>query len=90
MAALNGERPNREGREGRERLTARPFAVIENTLASITFDGFDIQESRRWGNALMRARENWADIHRHGRRYSDVETARANNSLVRKGRDGAR
>lgn len=62
--------------------------LIETALASINFDGFDIAETRRFGNALLAARDHWADINRNGRRYSDKETAQRKNRLAKPRRDG--
>ena len=71
-------------REGRARLSPRG-PLIETLLGGIQFDGFDIEQTRRFGNALLAARNKWADTHRHGRRHSDAEYARQNGSLIRKG-----
>lgn len=69
--------------EGRATLGVRD-PIISASLEAIAFDGFDIEQTRRFGNALLRARNEWADKNRHGRRYSDIDTARRN-SLVRGG-----
>lgn len=88
MVVQNGTRPNREGRGGRGILAPRPTAT-ESLLAGIHFDGFDIHETRRFANALVRERDRWADVNRHGRRYSDRETATyRRNALAR--RDGGK
>jgi hypothetical protein len=50
-------------------------------LASISIEGFSIDETRRFGNALLRARNTWADQYRKGRRYSDATSERQQNSL---------
>lgn len=71
-----------EKREGRVRLSPRG-PQIESLLAGISIDGFNIEETRRWGNALLAARDVWSGKYRHGRRYSDIETARQNKALAR-------
>lgn len=68
-----------EKREGRVRLSPRS-PLIENMLAGISIDDFDIDETRRFGNALLRARDTWADANRKGRRYSDATAEREQNS----------
>ena len=77
-----GDRP--QTRKDRAKLSPRG-PVIENMLAGISITDFDIEQTRRFGNALLAARNKWADTHRHGRRYSDAEYARQNGSLIRKG-----
>lgn len=79
----------RKQNEGRVRLSPRG-PHIETLLGGIQFDGWGIEETRRFGNALLAARAIWADEHRHGRRYSDVETARHNNRLARHRKGGSR
>lgn len=75
-----------EKREARKLLTAhRPR--IEALLGGMQFDGFDIEETRRFGNALIALRDAWADTNRHGLGFSDIETARFNNRLARQGDD---
>ncbi len=70
---------------GRATLTARN-PLIENALQAADFDGETIQQATRWGNALLRARDAWADENRRGRRYSDATAERQPNSLgYRKG-----
>lgn len=69
-----------EKREGRARLSVRD-PLIENMLASISIEGFNIDQTRRFGNALLRARDAWADENRKGRRYSDATGERQQNSL---------
>lgn len=57
MSSSEGDRtPKMRG--GRERLTVhRP--QIEQSLASITFDGFNVEEARRFGNRLLADAERW-------------------------------
>lgn len=76
--------PAPERREGRARLSVRD-PRLDSVLGSICIDGFNIDETRRWGNSLLHARDQWADLNRGGRRYSDRDTAQAQNSLVRRG-----
>lgn len=47
--------------------------LVEQILlgGNLTLDGEGIEEARRWGNSLIRSRDAWADLNRHGRRYSD-------------------
>ena len=71
-----------EKREGHMLLTARS-PRIENLLGGIHFDGFDLEQARRFGNALLRARDARADRNRHGRRYSEVETSRQCNRFTK-------
>lgn len=75
-----------------ERIRLVPRApLIESTLAGFQFDlePQQIAECRVWGNALVRARDAWADANRHGRRYSDRQTATHHrNALAR--RDGGK
>lgn len=80
MALLGTGNATPEKREGRARLSVRD-PLIENMLASISIEGFDIDETRRFGNALLRARNAWADENRKGRRYSDAAAQRQQNSL---------
>jgi len=71
-----------EMRKGRDTLTVRnPF--IETCLAVQNLDGVNIGEVTRFGNAILHARNLWADEHRHGRRYSDRQTAQAKASGLR-------
>lgn len=88
MAALEPGKAPRKQSEPRKRLSARGVR-IEALLGGIQFDGFDIEETRRFGNALLVARDLWADRNRHGLRYSDREAARLNNRLAR-AKGGAR
>lgn len=86
MALLATGNATPEKREGRVRLSPRRPQFIESMLAGISIDGFDIDETRRFGNALLRARDAWADRYRAGRRYSDDTADRQPNSLgYRKG-----
>lgn len=57
MSPPEGDRtPKMRG--GRERLTVhRP--PVELSLASITFDGFNLNETRRFGNRLLADAEAW-------------------------------
>ena len=80
MALLGTGNATPKKREGRARLSVRD-PLIENMLASISIEGFDIDETRRFGNALLRARNVWADQYRKGRRYSDATGERQQNSL---------
>ncbi len=81
MALLGTGNATPEKREGRARLSVRD-PLIENMLASISIEGFDIDETRHFGNALLRARNAWADQYRKGRRYSDATGERQPNSLA--------
>ncbi len=65
---------------GRATLTVRN-PLVDSALAAAHFDGETIQEAARWGNALLRARDAWADQYRKGRRYSDATGERHQNSL---------
>lgn len=56
--------------------------LVESALASGNFDEATITSATRFGNSLLRARDAWADKYRHGRRYSDRETAQRN-SLIK-------
>ena len=80
MASLATGNATPEKREGRVRLSVRD-PLIENMLAGISIEDFDIEETRRFGNALLRARAAWADENRNGRRYSDATSERQQNSL---------
>lgn len=68
------EHPERNG--GRNRLSVRNPRV-ENWLAAFNLDGINIEETRTFSNALLKARDDWADQNRFGRRYSDQQEARA-------------
>jgi hypothetical protein len=80
MTLLGTGNATPEKREGRVRLSPRS-PLIENMLAGISIDDCDIEETRRFGNALMRARDAWADENRKKRRYSDAVSERAQNRL---------
>lgn len=77
---------------GRKLLTSRN-PLTEQTLqaSNISLDGHSLEAVRRWGNALLKARDAWADSNRHGRRYSDRdapgETIRRANSFGAKHHD---
>lgn len=76
----------REG--GRVTLAVRNPLVEQTLLGSnIPLDATHLEDARRWGNALLMARDAWADSNRHGRRYSDREAA---GSLVRRAHDTGR
>jgi len=83
MSATGRGLPTPERHEGRARLSVRD-PRIETLLGGISIEGFNLEQTRTWGNALLRARDNWADRNRKGRRYSDRETAERN-GLVRGG-----
>lgn len=85
MGYMEGASPAHERREGRNRLSVRD-PRLESMLAGISLEGFNIEEARSWGNALLRARDSWADVCRRGRRYSDREEPRFQNNLARPGR----
>jgi len=88
MDAIRTGNATPEKRKDRAVLSPRgPF--IETALASIQFDDYDIDGTRRFGNALLAARDTWADANRNGRRYSDKETARFRNSLAAARKGGA-
>lgn len=77
-----------ESSKSRERLTVRD-PRIESLLAGMQIDKEDIAETRSFGNALLRQRDAWADVNRHGRRYLDRATATyRRNALAR--RDGGK
>lgn len=87
MASIRtGVRPHKQ--EGRTTLTVRPPHYIESALAAGNFDPDCVAHATCWGNAMLAARDLWADQNRHGRRYSDVETARHQNALARGKRGG--
>ena len=65
---------------GRATLTVRS-PLIENALQAANFDGETLQQAAVWGNALLRARDDWARENRNGRRYSDATGERQQNSL---------
>ncbi|WP_298196750.1 hypothetical protein [Novosphingobium sp.] len=44
---------------------------IDHVLAGLNIDGVNLQDAAAWGNNLLRLRDQWADINRKGRRYSD-------------------
>lgn len=77
---------------GRQTLAVRNPLVEQTLLGSnLPLDGLHLEETRRWGNALLKARDTWADSNRHGRRYSDRdapgETIRRANSFGAKHHD---
>lgn len=49
--------------------------LVEQTIAgsNINLDPNDLEEVRRWGNSIRRARDAWSDLNRNGLRYSDRE-----------------
>ena len=53
-----------EKRKDRAVLSPRG-PLIETALACINFDGFNIDETRRFGNALLAARDHWANMNRN-------------------------
>lgn len=61
---------------GRVTLAVRN-PLIEQTLlgSNVPFDATSLEDARRWGNSLLKARDAWADLNRHGRRYSDRDAA---------------
>lgn len=77
MRGLERGSPTPERHEGRARLSVRD-PRIETLLAGISIEGFNVEQTRSWGNGLLRARDAWSDRNRHGRRYSDRETAERN------------
>ena len=52
MRAQERGLPTPERHRGRERLTVRS-PEIERALAGINFDGFDVAETRQFGNRLL-------------------------------------
>lgn len=69
-------------------LTSRNPLVEQTLLGSnLPLDPTHLEDARRWGNALLMARDAWADSNRHGRRYSDREAA---GPLVRRTHDTGR
>ncbi len=73
-------------RKSRTVLTARLSGTVEHALAGITvkLDDPDIEDARRFGNALLLARDAWADRERFGRRYAERDVG----PLVRKAHGG--
>jgi hypothetical protein len=65
---------------GHATLTLRN-PLIENALAAANFDENYIQQAAMWGNVVLRARDDWADQYRRGRRYSDATADRHQHSL---------
>ncbi|WP_172835946.1 hypothetical protein [Porphyrobacter sp. CACIAM 03H1] len=66
---LSGAEPQKL--RGRATLKVRN-PLIENALQAANFDGETIQQATLWGNALLRARDAWADENRKRRRYYDA------------------
>jgi hypothetical protein len=66
-----------------------PNPLFVSALGGGNFDKEDIQQAARWGNALLRARDAWADENRKGRRYSDASVERHQNGLGRQNRGRA-
>ena len=66
----------------RSTLTVRD-PLTEQTLqaSKVSLDGHTLENVRRWGNDLIKARDAWADSNRSGRRYSDRE---ASGPLIRR------
>lgn len=61
---------------GRVTLAVRNPLVEQTLLASnVPIDAPILEDARRWGNSLLKARDAWADLNRHGRRYSDRDAA---------------
>jgi hypothetical protein len=82
MALLGSGYATPEKREGRARLSVRGPQFLESMLAGISIEGFNVEETRRFGNALLRARDDWARQYRGGKRYSDDAPNRERNSLA--------
>jgi len=63
--------------KGCKTLTVRT-PQIENMLASIQIDLAppELEEVRRFGNALLRAQQAWSAANRSGRRYADRDDSR--------------
>ena len=77
-----------DNQRGRSVLALRPQRT-ENLLASISgIEVSNIDEIRRFSNALIAARDRWADENRCGRRYSDAQEARTFGTVFKSG--GAR
>lgn len=73
---------------GRVTLAVRDPLVEQTLLGSnLPLDANHLEDARRWGNALLRARDAWADSNRQGRRYSDRE---ANGPLIRRAQSSER
>ena len=74
----------------RKRGTLAPrFARTENMLAGIPdIENCNVDEVRRFSNALIVERDAWADENRCGRRYSDAQEARTFGTVSKSG--GAR
>ena len=63
-------------RERRVRLTTRRPEIISALVgAGISQDSEEGMSAQVWAAALLKARDLWADSNRHGRRYSDRESA---------------
>lgn len=77
---LHPDRVQPEKLRGRATLTVRN-PLIENALQATNFDKESIQQATHWGNSLLRARDDWADQYRKGRRYSDAIADRHQHSL---------
>jgi hypothetical protein len=77
---LHLERGGPEKPKGRATLTL-PNPLFVSALGGGNFDEENIQEAALWGNALLRARDEWADLYRKRRRYSDEPVDRNRDSL---------
>ena len=71
----------------RKRGTLAPrFARTENLLAGIPdVENCNLEDVRRFSNALIAARDAWADANRCGRRYSDAQEARTFGAVFKNG-----
>lgn len=77
-----------EGATAHKRLGGRVTLAVRNPLveqtllgSNLPLDANHLEDARRWGNALLKARDAWAASNRQGRRYSDRE---ANGPLIRR------
>ena len=77
-----------DNKEKRRTLAPR-FHRAENMLAGIQgIEDRNVDEIRRFSNALITARDAWADRERFDRRYSDAQEARTFGTVLKSG--GAR
>ena len=77
-----------DNKEKRRTLAPR-FPRVENMLAGISnIECCNLDEIRRFSNALVAARDEWADQNRCGRRYSDAQEVRTFGTVLKSG--GAR
>lgn len=88
MQCQQGDRAPETRRE-RPRLAPRA-PLIETALEGFNLDGFNVEETRRWGSASLFAFQRWANEYRHGWRCTDRDEANRQNALASYRRDGGR